>query len=221
MPPKPKCTRQEVASAALGIIKEKGLEGLTARELGRRLGTSASPVFTIFSNMDEVKMAARGLAIEEFKEYISDYREYTPAFKRIGMMIVSYGIHQPELFRLLFMQSHEAGIDIHNILHDLGDTADICIGLLMEDYGLEKQEASLLFEQMWINAFGIGVMCANRVCDFTEEEIGRRLSITFAGLCMFIKSGRTDEIYGNAEKRTDGIFRGRKVGELPYLKAGE
>ncbi|MGN0401769.1 MAG: TetR/AcrR family transcriptional regulator [Acetatifactor sp.] len=221
MPPKPKCTREEVAAAALVIIKEKGLEGLTARELGRRLGTSASPVFTSFQNMDEVKMAARELAIEEFKDYISDYREYTPAFKRIGMMIVSYGIHQPELFRLLFMQSHEAGIDMHNILQDLGDTADTCIGLLMEDYGMTGEEATLIFEQMWINAFGIGVMCANRVCDFSEEEIGRRLSITFAGLCMFVKSGKTNEIYSTAEKRTDGIFKGRKVGELPYFKTGK
>jgi len=44
--------------------------------------------------MEEVKQAARELALREFMEYISDYREYTPAFKRIGLQVVSYGIHR-------------------------------------------------------------------------------------------------------------------------------
>ena len=41
---------------------------------------------------EDVKQAARELAVKEFMEYISDYREYTPAFKRIGMLMVSYAM---------------------------------------------------------------------------------------------------------------------------------
>ena len=104
MPPKPKFTREEVAVAALELVKECGVPALTARELGKRLGTSASPIFTVFKNMDEVKWAARELGLREFEEYASDFAGYTPAFKRIGMLMVSYGIHQPEMFKLLFMQ---------------------------------------------------------------------------------------------------------------------
>lgn len=109
MPPKPKFTREEVASVAFAMIKEGGVSALTARDLGARMGTSARPIFTLFKNMDDVKQAARALAVKEFMEYISDYREYSPAFKRIGMMIVSYGIHEPELFKLLFLQEHPGG----------------------------------------------------------------------------------------------------------------
>ena len=98
MPPKRKFTREDIAQAALEIVKEKGVEALTARELGKRLGTSSSPIFTVFKNMDEVKWAARELALNEFKEYISDFKEYTPAFKRVGMMMISYAIHEPELY---------------------------------------------------------------------------------------------------------------------------
>ena len=68
MPPKPKFTKEAVAAIALAIIKEDGLAALTARELGKRLGTSASPIFTVFQSMDEVKLAARKLALDEFKE---------------------------------------------------------------------------------------------------------------------------------------------------------
>ena len=48
MPPKPKYTRNEVAIAAFNIIKKDGLSALTARELGKSLGTSVSPIFTTF-----------------------------------------------------------------------------------------------------------------------------------------------------------------------------
>ena len=36
MPPKPKFSKEQIAEAALAIIKEKGLSALTARDLGKR-----------------------------------------------------------------------------------------------------------------------------------------------------------------------------------------
>ena len=54
MPPKPKCTKEEVIQAAFVIARERGIEAVAARELGKRLGTSATPIFTLFKNMKEV-----------------------------------------------------------------------------------------------------------------------------------------------------------------------
>jgi len=47
MPPKPKFTREEVVDTAIELIKDKGIEALTARELGAKLGSSARPIFTV------------------------------------------------------------------------------------------------------------------------------------------------------------------------------
>ena len=124
MPPKPKFTREEVAAIALAIVKEEGVSALTAREVGKRLGTTVSPIFTIFTNMEELKWAARELALKEFEEYISDFQEYTPAFKRIGMKMVSYAIHEPELYKLLFMQEHLQGQCFSDTMGELGFMAD-------------------------------------------------------------------------------------------------
>lgn len=214
MPPKPKFTREEVATAAFQMIKEGGVSALTARDLGTKLGTSARPIFTLFKNMEEVKQAARDLAIQEFMSYISDYREYTPAFKRIGMMIVSYGIHEPELFKLLFLQEHNKGVSFEQALRDLDGMDETCIQLVMQDNGLTREQAKLLFEQMWTHALGLGTMCAMGVCDLPEEEIGRRQGIMFASLMTFIKSGKLDEVPVYAEKK-DTIC-GHQVGDHPY-----
>ena len=54
MPPKAKFAKEEVISAALGIVRENGFDALTARELGARLGSSARPIFTLYSGMEEV-----------------------------------------------------------------------------------------------------------------------------------------------------------------------
>ena len=70
MPPKPKVTKEEVAAAALTIIKEQGVEALTARNLGNRLGTSARPIFTAFKNMEDLQQKVRRAAMERDERYV-------------------------------------------------------------------------------------------------------------------------------------------------------
>lgn len=219
MPPKPKFTKEDIAAAAFNIIKEDGVSALTARELGKKLGTSSSPIFTVFANMEEVKRAARGLALEEFKRYISDFREYTPAFRRIGMMLVSYGVREPEMFKLLFMQEHREERGFQGTLDDLGELGEVCLELLQRDYQLSGAQAKLLFEHMWVHAYGLGAMCATGVCRFTEEEIGARLGLSFMSLVSFIKSGKTEQIFGDAQKGDTG--HGRQAGDFSREDGGK
>ncbi len=195
MPPKPKFSKEEIAAAALAIVKESGVEALTARELGSRLGSSARPIFTVFKSMEEVKWAARGLALREFERYISDYQSYTPAFKRVGMQMVSYAVHEPELFKLLFMQGHPQGASFRTCLTELGEMAETCVRLISRDYALPETEARTLFEQMWVHAFGLGALCAMKVCDFTEAEIAEKLGQVFGGMVMILRSGKIKEFH--------------------------
>ena len=211
MPPKPRFTKEEIAAAAFQIVKDQGVSSLSARELGKRLGTSSSPIFTVFSSMEEVKLAAREIALEEFKDYISDFRNYSPAFKRIGMMIVSYGLREPELFKLLFMQEHRDNRGFQGTMDDLGEIGWVCLELIQKDYGLSESQARLLFEQMWTHAYGLGAMCAMGVCRLSEEEISKRQGLLFVSLVSFIKSGRLDLVYGDVEENKDGTFHGKQL----------
>ena len=53
MPPKAKFTKQQIVDAALEIFRDEGMEKLTSRNLGKKLGSSACPIFTVFSGMEE------------------------------------------------------------------------------------------------------------------------------------------------------------------------
>ena len=80
MPPKPKFTRDEIVQAALTIVSEKGIEALTAKELGDALGASARPIFTVFATMKEVQDAVREAAMRRFESYAEQKLPGMPLF---------------------------------------------------------------------------------------------------------------------------------------------
>lgn len=69
MPPKPKYTKEEIITTAMDVVSKKGLDALTAKELGYALNTSATPIFTVFKSMREVQDAVKVAAMERFESY--------------------------------------------------------------------------------------------------------------------------------------------------------
>ncbi len=51
MPPKPKFSREDIINAAFDIMQKSGADAMTAREVGKYLGTSSTPIFTAFNDM--------------------------------------------------------------------------------------------------------------------------------------------------------------------------
>lgn len=192
MPPKPKFTSAEIVSAALEIVRERGVEALTARELGKKLGTSARPIFTAFKSMDELKDEVRKSAAEFFENYAGDFASYDPAFKKMGMMMVSFGINEPMLYRFLFMQEKSEKGDFREVFSDIGLLAEQNLEILQKDYEMTVEQAKIMLEHLWIYSFGVGALCAMKVCTFTEEETAAMLGRSFMGMLALIKSNRVD-----------------------------
>lgn len=178
MPPKPKFTRDEIAAAALGIVSEKGAAALTAKELGAALGSSASPIFTVFRSMSEVRSAAREAAMRRFESFGGAPEANMPAFKQIGMRMLMFSQQEPRLFQFLFMQENSAG-SFDELLASLGALASSGVEMLCRDYDLSAERARQVFESMWIFTFGIGALCATGACRFSEEKLGRLLTEQF------------------------------------------
>lgn len=67
MPRKALFTKEEIVEKALDLVRRKGLDALTARELGTALGCSSRPVFTVFNSMEEVASAVKQAAQQLFQ----------------------------------------------------------------------------------------------------------------------------------------------------------
>lgn len=193
MPPKPKFTKEEVIAAALELVSEKGMEALTSRDLGARLGSSARPIFTVFSSMEEVQAEVKKAAIKRFESYAEKAVHYTPVFKQVGMQMILFAKEEPKLYQLGFMSDNNHGESFDDIFDRLGDVAYQCVDVIQRDYGLSAQEARKLFEHVWIHTFGIGALCASGMCNFSEEQIVEMLGHDFMAMMMLIKSGKFNQ----------------------------
>lgn len=189
MPPKPKFTREEIVETALDVVSRKGVEALTAKELGDALGSSARPIFTVFTSMKEVQDAVRAAAMRRFESFAEQKLPGMPLFKQVGMRMVLFGAREPKLYQLLFMQENRNAVSFDDVFGELGPTAEACIALIRETYSLSEPEARLLFENVWIYTFGVGALCATRVCHFSEEKLGEMLSTEFQAMMLLVKTG--------------------------------
>ena len=190
MPPKPKFTKEEIIAFALDLVSEKGMDALTARELGAKLGSSARPIFTIFNSMEEVQAAVRDAALKRFESYAEKGMHYTPVFKHVGMQMILFAMEEPKLYQLLYMSENSSATNFEGIFDRLGDVAQMCVDVIQRDYGLSQDDAKTLFEHVWIHTFGIGALCATGMCRFSQEKIIQMLGQDFMAMLLYAKSGR-------------------------------
>ena len=193
MPPKAKFTKEQITKAALCVVSEKGAQALTAKELGAALGTSTTPIFTVFNSMQEVQDAVMLTAMERFEEYAHKAAHLGPVFKQIGMQMILFAKEEPKLYQLIFMSSISEAQTFDDIYAHLGSLADECLNVLQKDYDLSKADAKTLFEHVWIHTFGIGALCATGVCDFSHEQIAQMLTQDFTAMMMLMKSGKPSQ----------------------------
>lgn len=186
MPPKPKFTKDEIVAAALNIVSRKGIDGLTAKSLGNELGSSARPIFTVFSGMGEVQEQVRTAAMAKFEHFSVGEFPNMPLFKQIGMKMVLFGVREPKLYQFLFMRENADATSFDDVFGELGATAKLCIQVIEKDYALDPESARILFENVWIYTFGIGALCATGVCTFSEETLGKMLTTQFQAMMRLV-----------------------------------
>lgn len=188
MPPSPKCTRNQIVSAALEIVSKKGISALTAKELGRALNSSATPIFTVFSSMGEVQTEVKKAAMERFESYAHKLDSEMPVFKQIGMQMILFAKEEPNLYALVFMSKNSDVKSFDDIYAHLGNVAEECLDSIQKNYGFSLSDAKRLFEHSWVHTYGIGTLCATGMCNLSGEEISKMLTQDFNAMMMLLKS---------------------------------
>ena len=106
--PRPQLTDEEIDSfrdaacrTALDIITEIGIDGLTVRELGKRMGCSYAKPYRYFGDKDRLVDMVRAHAFDLFAAFMSGEdpeAEAVPLFKRY----VHFAKSQPAAFEIMF-----------------------------------------------------------------------------------------------------------------------
>lgn len=176
MPPKAKFTKEQITNAALEIVREEGLGGLTARSLAKKLGSSSCPIFTAFENMEEVQQSVIEAAKACYKGYVEKGLAEVPAFKGVGTQYILFSIKEPKLFHILFMTEQEQIPDLSGVLPLIDDNYKKILSSIEESYGLHGAPAERLYRHLWIYTHGIATLCATGMCRFTDAEISQMIT---------------------------------------------
>lgn len=189
MPPRAKFTREEIVDAGLRIVRRRGMGGVTARELGAELGSSARPVFTVFQSMEEVQAEIVKAAREVYNRSVKRRLEQDMAFRSVGMEYIRFAQREPQLFRLLFMTEREEMPDVKDVLFAIDDNHEEILQSVREQYGLSDEDAWTLYRHLWVYTHGIAALCATNVCSFEEKETEKMMTEVFTGVLKNIKAG--------------------------------
>ena len=187
MPPRPKYSRENIVDAAFELARKDGLSGVMARDVAAALGTSTSPIFTVFATMEELRQAVREKAEDYYESFGERVDEKTPAFMRFCSQMIGFAREEPRLFGELFIDGAVPATD--GGLPVRGSSAQECRTMLMRDYGLSADDADFLFNQFWIYTFGVCVLITNGTLTLSNAAINKLLTDEFKAQYVLIKSG--------------------------------
>ena len=105
MAPKNKFTRQQLAAAAMDVVRRQGAGALTAKAVAEALDISTRPIFTCFGTMEALRADVCALAQQRFDEYVAEGLRQEIPFLGYGKQYARFAREEPELYRLLLLTS--------------------------------------------------------------------------------------------------------------------
>lgn len=204
MAPKIKYKKEEIAAAALNVLRKKGVKGVTSREVGHELNVSSRPIFTWYASMEELMGDVYDLAKDVYRGYVEEGLKEKIPFLGVWKQYIEFANKEPEIYKLLFLTP--PGQYTGGAYEALKFSQDLTRESIMKYYGFDKETADAYFRNMWLVSFSFSTLAASGGWPFTDEEmlsIGGEISLS---LCKAYK-----EIPGLAKGKYD---KDRIFGEI-------
>lgn len=176
MPRKPVTTREAMIEGAFQLIRDKGYEYLTARNLAAFLGCSTQPVMYQFPNLGQLREEAYRKADAYHSEYIMSGKDLIG----IGMRYIRFAEEEPQLFRFLFQSGHYSGFSLEELIR-----APEASGILAEvslEEGMTEEDAAAFFEPLFAVVHGYASLIADNAVRYDPEAIRKALTMIAQGL---------------------------------------
>ena len=176
VPKKPTTTKEAMIEGAFQLIREKGHEFLTARNLAAFLGCSTQPVMYQFPNLDTL----RDLTYQKADVFHSEYILAGGDLPEIGLRYIRFAEEEPQLFRFLFQSGRFSESSIEDLIKS-PETADI-LTAVSEKEGLSTEGAAAFFEPLAAVVHGYASLIANNSMKYDPDKIRKALITIAEGL---------------------------------------
>ncbi|MEQ1577742.1 MAG: TetR/AcrR family transcriptional regulator [Hyphomicrobium sp.] len=107
--------REVILDASIGILQEQGLQGLSAREIARRIDYSPGTLYNVFENLDDIVLTIEGRMLDGLAavlEALPDEPDPRRDVRNLAHAYLAYSHEHPKLWNLLFEHHLPAGRDV-------------------------------------------------------------------------------------------------------------
>ena len=176
MPKKAVTTKEAIVEGAFQLIREQGLEALTARNLAALLGCSTQPVMYQFPNLETLK----DLVYQRADAFHTEYLLSGEDLLEIGLRYVRFAREEPRLFRFLFQSNRFSGLNPEDLIR--APEAAALLSAVGSEEGLDPEAAFGYFEPLAALVHGYASFIANNAMQYEPEAIRKALLAVTEGL---------------------------------------
>ena len=176
MPKKTTTTKEAIVEGAFQLVREKGHEFLTARNLAAFLGCSTQPVMYQFPSLELLKEQAYQRADAFHTAYLLAGEDLL----EIGLRYIRFAQDEPRLFRFLFQTNRFSGLSLEDLIRS-PETAGI-MAVVGSEGGMDPEAAAAFFEPLAAVVHGYASLIANNAMKYDPDAVRNALTAIAEGL---------------------------------------
>lgn len=174
-----KIKKEDLIKGSIKIIRNKGIEELSARNLARTCNCSTQPIFRLFENMEDLKRTVYDDVYEIQNKYLTNGGNHQIPFIGTGLSYIEFAKKEKNLFKFLFMSSNSK---YNNILEMAkNEQGKKYTDTIVASTGLSYESANQIYINTWLIIHGIASMMATTNCELTSNEIETIIFDAFKG----------------------------------------
>lgn len=180
MPPKQKIFKEDILKTAFNIVKENGIEHLNARNIAKTLSCSTQPIFSYYTNMEDLKSDVFEMTNKYHSNYFNNTELNNNIFLNVGLTYINFAVEEPNLFKFLFMSGQFSGKNLNEYV--TADPNDHISDNLPNNIDTFPRDPQAIFTDMWLYAHGIASMLVFNHINLEFNEIKDLLENMFNSL---------------------------------------
>lgn len=174
-----KIKKEDLLKGAIKIIRTKGIEELSARNLAKTCDCSTQPIFRLFENMDDLKKTVYEDVYKIQKKYLTNGENHQVPFIGVGLSYIEFAQKEKNLFKFLFMTTNSK----YNNILEMAETEEGLkyIEMIEKSTGLSKSSSKQIYINTWLIIHGIASMMATTNSELSPSEIETIIFDAFKG----------------------------------------
>lgn len=176
-------TKEMILASAFDIVREKGLEGISNRELAKKLNCSIRPIYYQFQNVEELYNELYVEIEKYFYKFLMDnMNDDMPKYKQVGINYIKFAKEEKEFFKILFMSEVDLGLNDF-IAKDTEDFKELS-KLIKISTNLNDEDIESFHIKMWIFSHGLATLVASSTLNISDKQLKQLLSLEFQALML-------------------------------------